>query len=53
LICRFDRATCREGNRVERFINRLKRRRAIATRYEKSDVSYHALRAIACIRLWL
>lgn len=50
---RFDRAAYRERNRVERLINRLKQHRAIATRYEKLEVSYHALLTIACILLWL
>jgi transposase len=50
---RFDRAAYRERNRVERLINRLKQHRAIATRYEKLEVTYHALLTIACILLWL
>ena len=50
---RFDRCAYRERNRVERLINRLKQHRAIATRYEKLEVSYHALLTIACILRWL
>jgi transposase len=50
---RFDREAYRERNRVERLINRLKQHRAIATRYEKLEVSYHALLTIAAILLWL
>jgi transposase len=50
---RFDRAAYRERNVVERTINRLKQHRAIATRYEKLEASYHALLTIACILLWL
>lgn len=49
----FDREAYRERNRVERLINRLKQHRAIATRYEKLEVTYHALLTIACILLWL
>ena len=50
---RFDRAAYRERNRVERTINRLKQHRAIATRYEKLQETYHALLTIACFLLWL
>jgi len=50
---RFDRAAYRERNAVERAINRLKQFRAIATRYEKLEESFHALLTLAVIRLWL
>lgn len=50
---RFDRAAYHDRNRIERTINRLKQHRAIATRYDKLAVSYHALLTIACILLWL
>ena len=50
---RFDRDADRERHRIEGLINRLKQHRAIATRYEKLEVTYHALLTIACILLWL
>ncbi len=50
---RFDRAAYRERNVVERTVNRLKRHRAIATRYEKLEETYHALLTLAAILLWL
>lgn len=50
---RFDKAAYRERNVIERAINRLKQHRAIATRYEKLEVTYHALLTIAVILCWL
>jgi transposase len=50
---RFDRDAYRQRNVIERTINRLKQHRAIATRYEKLAVTYHALLTIACILCWL
>jgi transposase len=50
---RFDREAYRERNQIERTINRLKQHRAIATRYEKLQETYHALLILACILLWL
>src|ERR687894_374036 len=45
----YDREAYRERTIVERTINRLKRYRRIATRYEKLAASYLALVTIACI----
>ena len=50
---RFDRAAYRRRERVERLINRLKQFRAVATRYDKLAVSFHATVTLAAIRLWL
>jgi transposase len=43
----------RYRNLVERFFNRLKHFRAVATRYEKHDANYLALIKLASIRIWL
>jgi len=43
----------RYRNLVERFFNRLKHYRAIATRYEKHAANYLALVKLAAIRIWL
>jgi len=42
----------RYRNRVERFFNKLKHFRAIATRYEKHDANYLALLKLAALRIW-
>ena len=44
-----DRAAYRARNLVERFFNRLKRFRGIATRYHKLDVVYLHMIYLACI----
>jgi len=43
----------RERNRVERFFNRIKHCRRVATRYDKLAANYLAFIKLACIRLWL
>ena len=43
----------RERNRIERFFNRLKHCRRIATRYEKLAANYLAMIKLAAIRIWL
>jgi transposase len=40
-------------NLVERFFNKLKHFRAIATRYEKHDANYLALIKLAASRIWM
>ena len=49
----YDRAAYRERSLIERTINRLKRYRRIATRYDKLASSYLAMVTIACILEWL
>ena len=40
-------------NLVERFFNKLKHFRAIATRFEKHDANYLALVKMAAVRIWM
>jgi transposase len=43
----------RYRNLVERFFNKLKHFRAIATRFEKHDANYLALVKLAATRIWM
>lgn len=43
----------RYRNLVERFFNRIKHFRAIATRFEKHDANYLALVKLASARIWM
>jgi transposase len=43
----------RQRNLVERFFNKLKHFRAIATRFEKHDANYLALVKLASARIWM
>lgn len=43
----------RQRNLVERFFNKLKHFRAIATRYDKRDDNYLAAIQLAAVRIWL
>lgn len=43
----------RYRNLVERFFNKIKHFRAVATRYEKHDANYLALVKLAAIKIWM
>ena len=49
----FSRALYRERNRIERFFNKLKHFRRLATRYDKLADSFLAMLKLAAIRIWL
>ena len=49
----FSRYLYRYRNLVERFFNKLKHFRAIATRFEKHDANYLALVKLASARIWM
>ena len=49
----FSRVLYRMRNRIERFFNKLKQSRRIATRYEKLAANYLAMIKIATICIWL
>lgn len=49
----YDRQLYKERNAVERFFNRIKQFRGIATRYMKTSSSFLALFTLACIYVWL
>lgn len=50
---RWKKAIYRERNYVERFFNKLKQFRRIATRYDKLGANFFALIKIAAVRIWL
>ncbi|HHB83644.1 MAG TPA: IS5/IS1182 family transposase, partial [Devosia sp.] len=49
----FSKTLYRARNLVERFFNKLKHFRAVATRYDKRDDNYLASIKLAAIRIWL
>jgi len=52
-IPKFNNRLYRRRNLIERFFNKLKHFRAIATRYEKHDANYMALVKLASARIWM
>jgi transposase len=50
---RLDRALYRRRYRVEVFFHRIKRFRAVATRYDKTACNYLAMVEVACVCQWL
>ena len=51
-VPRFNRRLYRKRNLVERFFNRIKQFRGIATRYDKCPENYLAAIKLVCTRLW-
>src|SRR5262245_15225074 len=49
----FDKALYTLRNRIERFFNRAKNSRRVATRYDKLMESFAAFVLLACIRIWI
>ena len=49
----FSKRLYRQRNLVERFFNKLKHFRAVATRYDKRDDNYLAGVKLASIRIWM
>jgi len=48
-----DKALYALRNRIERFFNRAKNSRRVATRYDKLMESFAAFVLLACIRIWI
>lgn len=53
MVPRFNRRLYRKRNLVERFFNKIKHYRAVATRYDKRDDNFLATIKLAAIRIWL
>jgi transposase len=49
----FDTGAYKRRNVVERCFNRFKQYRAIATRYDKTALSYQAMIDLATLKMWL
>jgi transposase len=49
----FSKRLYRKRNLIERFFNKLKHYRAVATRYDKRDDNYLASIKLASVRIWM
>lgn len=49
----YDREVYKERNLVERFFNKIKHFRRIATRYEKTALSFAAMLSLVSAMIWL
>ena len=49
----FNKRTYKLRNRVERFFNRIRHYRAVATRYDKQDANFLASVKLAALRIWM
>ncbi len=49
----FSKVLYKQRNRIERFFNKIKHFRRIATRFEKHALNYLAMVKLASIRIWL
>jgi transposase len=49
----YDKHLCQERNLVERFINKIKHYRRIATRYEKTALSFASMLFLVGAMIWL
>jgi len=52
-IPKFNKRLYKKRNLIERFFNKLKHFRAVATRFEKHDANYLALVKLASARIWM
>jgi len=50
---RWKKALYRQRNHVERFFNKLKQFRRVATRYDKLGATFFAFIKLAAVRIWL
>ena len=48
-----DYGRCKDRNRIERMFGKLKQQRRIATRYDKTVLSFESFLNLAAARLWL